>query len=177
MDMNKNQVYYQQGGGDELRHNNPMYSIYYAMINRCYRKSNIQYKNYGGRGIGVCERWLIGIKIGNNKNNGSLGFVNFCKDMGKRPDGKYKNNYPMYTLDRINNNLDYSPSNCTWSDIRKQQSNRRGNNKIVGVSYDKYRNKWVASITFNRKHIMKRFDKRNEAIKCRKKLELIYNYE
>jgi hypothetical protein len=170
----KNQVYYQQGETVGNRRKNPFYSVFYAMINRCYKESNIQYHNYGGRGIKVCKRWLIGIKKGNNKNSGSVGFINFCKDMGERPIGVYKNNYPKYTLDRTNNNLNYSPKNCIWSNIRKQQSNRRNNNETVGVSYDNKRDKWFSSITFNRKHIMRRFDKKIDAIKYRKKLELQY---
>lgn len=50
--------------------------VHLQMRYRCYRKANKNYKNYGGRGIRVCERWL-----------GKQGFFNFCKDMGDRPKG------------------------------------------------------------------------------------------
>jgi hypothetical protein len=74
------------------------------MRDRCYNKHNKDYKNYGGRGITVCEEW----------NNS---FEKFFSDMGKRPIGK--------TLDRINNNGNYEPLNCKWSTHLDQIRNRR----------------------------------------------------
>lgn len=78
------------------------YSSWEAMHNRCNNPKSNYYHRYGGRGIKVCERW----------NN----FNNFLFDMGERPEGK--------TLDCINNNGNYEPSNCKWSTALEQSNNR-----------------------------------------------------
>jgi hypothetical protein len=75
------------------------------MIQRCLNPKNTAYKNYGGRGIDVCEEWLI--------------FENFLSDMGNRPEG--------YTLERENNESGYNPQNCVWATREQQANNRRGN--------------------------------------------------
>lgn len=89
-----------------------IYWIWAAMIDRCRNENNPQYKDYGGRGIKVCESWYD--------------FRNFYSDMGERPEGK--------SLDRLNNNADYNKENCEWSVIRKQTNNRRNvkKHKIYG---------------------------------------------
>jgi hypothetical protein len=73
----------------------PEYQTYNGMRRRCYSSKVKQYKDYGGRGIKVCDRWLE-----------EKGFENFLLDMGPRPKG--------YQLDRINNDGNYEPSNCRW---------------------------------------------------------------
>lgn len=82
------------------------YKSWSAMLGRCYRARNHSYKHYGGRGITVCPRWRDS-------------FESFLADMGTRPDGT--------TLDRINNDGNYEPSNCRWATATVQQNNR-GNN-------------------------------------------------
>lgn len=86
------------------RQNRPRaYSSWYNMLNRCTNEDFPQYKDWGGRGITVCERWLE--------------FPNFLTDMGERP--------PGLTLDRIDNNGNYEPGNCRWTTPHEQQMNTR----------------------------------------------------
>lgn len=87
------------------RSRTPIYRVWATMLQRCNNPKNANYKYYGGRNIKVCSRWLI--------------FENFLKDMGERPKGT--------SIDRINNNGNYEPGNCRWSNASKQMKNRRPN--------------------------------------------------
>lgn len=87
------------------------YGIWCAMKRRCYSPSTKDFNNYGGRGIKVCDRWLVGE---DNKHP----FVCFLEDIGERPEGDY-------SIDRKENDGDYTPQNCVWADRAKQNSNRR----------------------------------------------------
>jgi len=82
-----------------------IYMIWAGMIQRCTNSNNKAYKNYGGRGIKVCDRWLK--------------FENFYKDVGDPPEG--------LTLDRINNNGNYEPNNWRFATRKKQNRNTRKN--------------------------------------------------
>lgn len=82
------------------------YHIWQHMKTRCYKEDSISYKNYGARGITVCDRWL-------------QSFENFYADMGERPEGT--------SLDRIDNEGNYEPSNCRWTTSKIQANNKRGN--------------------------------------------------
>jgi hypothetical protein len=77
------------------------------MIARCHNKSHHAYENYGGRGIRVCKRW---------REPGGYGMVNFVKDLGPRPRG--------LTLDRINPQGHYEPTNCRWATAKVQANNQ-----------------------------------------------------
>lgn len=90
------------------------YKIWSGMKSRCLNPSDPAFKDYGGRGIKVCKRWLK--------------FENFYSDMGPRSRG--------LTLDRINNDGGYSKSNCRWASRATQSNNRRSNRviKLNGVS-------------------------------------------
>lgn len=92
----------------ESRNSNE-YKIWQGMLRRCNNKNYRGYKDYGGRGIKVCERWRK--------------FENFLADMGRRPANK--------TLDRTDNDGDYSPDNCRWATASEQNSNRRSNRYLL----------------------------------------------
>lgn len=83
------------------------YISWTAMIGRCLNQNNHAYDKYGGRGIYVCGRWRHS-------------FPRFLADMGSRPS-------PSHSLDRINNNGPYSPSNCRWATPTQQNRNKRMN--------------------------------------------------
>jgi len=87
------------------------YSSWIGMRYRCEKSYHIQFKDYGGRGISVCERWQL--------------FENFFADMGHRPENA--------SIDRIDNDGDYTPENCRWAN-RKQQS--RNTSKNVFYEFD-----------------------------------------
>lgn len=85
-----------------------IYTSWGKMKDRCLNKNNHAYKNYGGRGIKICPEWLNS-------------FENFYRDMGERPEGK--------SIDRIDNNGNYEPSNTKWSTPKEQMNNTRKQKK------------------------------------------------
>jgi len=82
----------------------PIYAVWNMMKQRCSLLTNVQYKDYGGRGIKVCERWLT--------------FENFYKDVGDTP-------FDRATLERLDNDKDYEPGNIKWATYAEQVLNTR----------------------------------------------------
>ena len=86
-----------------------IYRVWQGIKERCLNPKNKSYKDYGGRGIKVCERWMK--------------FENFIADMGDRPSN-------LYSIERRDNDGDYEPGNCCWVQKRQQARNSR-NNRII----------------------------------------------
>lgn len=83
-----------------------LYHVHYNMISRCTNPKHNAYLNYGGRGISVCEEWM----------NSFEKFVSWSRENG------YEEGL---SLDRIDNDKNYSPDNCRWVDMEQQSNNRR----------------------------------------------------
>jgi len=94
----------------------PLYGVWQSMLDRCRNKNRKFWKDYGGRGISVCERWLI--------------YENFIVDMGPRPT-------PKHTIDRKDNDLGYFKENCRWATRKEQQRNQTVTRKVTieGIEY------------------------------------------
>lgn len=97
------------------------YRIWQHVKGRCGNPRDPSYPDYGGRGITVCDRWLSG-------------FEAFFEDMGLRPS-------PRHSIDRIDNDKGYDPSNCRWATDKEQASNRRPKD-IAGEKNPRARLTW-----------------------------------
>ena len=111
----------------------PEYSIWLGIKRRCLKVNDVAYKNYGGRGIEVCDRWLNS-------------FENFFKDVGERPS---KN----HSIDRINNEGHYEPSNCRWATHLEQGRNKRGLRLITIDHQTKCLTEWVEHLGLNQQEV------------------------
>lgn len=114
------------------RHNKtktPEYRAWITMKNRCNNQNNQYYHRYGGRGIKYCERWEL--------------WENFYEDMGKRPSTKH-------SLDRIDNNGDYTPENCRWATDLEQANNQEKNRNFTIDNKTQSVTQWGREFGFKR---------------------------
>ena len=132
-----------------MSNNKNEYYTYRHILQRCYDVNCEDYKNYGGRGIKVCDRWL-----------GPDGFEFFLHDMGRKPD---KN----YSIDRIDVNEGYCPDNCRWADEWTQASNKRRNKPYITGVHKNNRGSYTATIKAGEIRKSKRFKKLEDATQQR----------
>lgn len=117
--------------GNRVRHikhgqsGSPEYTAWLGMRERCTNPNTKQWKDYGGRGIKVCRRWET--------------FENFLEDMGEKPS-------PEHTLDRKNNDGNYTPKNCRWATRAVQNNNRRSKRLVTFNGVTKSITEWTQSL-------------------------------
>ena len=114
----------------------PEYECWRQLKGRCLNTNHIQYPEYGGRGIGVCQDWIDS-------------FENFYEDMGDRPG-------PQYSIERIDNNGNYCPENCEWEIRKKQCRNRRSTHFITYQGETKPLIVWAEQFGINPTSLNKR---------------------
>lgn len=136
----------------------PEYKCWSSMRERCHNKNTVSFMDYGARGITVCERWEK--------------FSNFLYDMGLKPS-------PKHTLDRINVNGNYEPTNCRWVTRLEQAQNKRiyKPNKTGhrDVSWNKKSQRWQARISVNKtRFYLGMYRDLEDAIAARKAAEVKY---
>lgn len=115
------------------------YSCWAALIQRCRNKNNRKYNRYGGRGIRVSKTWL-------------RGFIPFINDMGKAPSKEY-------TLDRIDNDGDYTKENCRWTTYHIQNLNRSNTKLFVYNGEYKSLTDWGILYNISNKRLWSRINK------------------
>lgn len=113
------------------------WTVWCSMKQRCSNPKAVQFANYGGRGIQVCQRWMK--------------FDNFLADMGFRPSREH-------SLDRIDNSKGYSPDNCRWATHQEQQRNIRTNVRVTFQGLDLTVAEWSAKTGIPASALYQRFD-------------------
>lgn len=106
----------------------PIYAVWNAMLGRCHNPSNVQYKDYGGRGITVCPEWRT--------------FPGFYADMGDPP-------FEGAMLERSENDLGYSKDNCVWATREEQNNNQRKNVRYEFNGKTQTLRQWARELDLN----------------------------
>jgi hypothetical protein len=113
------------------------YSSWQMMIDRCTNQNSKSWNSYGGRGITVCDRWKD--------------FSKFYQDMGERPEN--------HTLERIDNNLGYSPENCKWATVKEQNRNTRRTRLLEINGVTKCVTDWCDYFGINKRTVSNRINR------------------
>ena len=142
-----------KGGNTHGLSQNKFYQTWHSMLERCNNSNHKTYKDYGARGITVCEEWL---DVAN--------FVAWAE--------KTHPNVKGVTLDRIDNDKGYSPDNCRWTDATTQCVNQRmkssNTSGFVGIYWHKNVKKWISVIEYQKSHInIGSFRTKEEAVQAR----------
>lgn len=120
--------------------NTRLYTIFRGILKRCYVKTNKAYKNYGGRGITVCDEWLL--------------------DRSKFFQWAVSNGYnENLTIERIDNSRGYSPDNCKWITNTEQQSNKRSNHLVTYKGETHTVTEWERMLGMNHNTLLSRLSK------------------
>lgn len=122
-----------------------IYSIYKGMKDRCRYKTNDNYMRYGGRGIRVCEEWLSDF----------MSFYDWAINNG------YKDGL---TLDRIDSNGNYEPSNCRWLTYKEQANNTKRNNYITFNNETHTLTEWAEKLGLKRSTLTTRIHRQGWSI-------------
>ena len=120
------------------------YKSWAHMKGRCYCETNHKYPNYGGRGIAVCDEWVDD-------------FPRFLCDMGPRPS-------PKHSIDRIDNDGDYTPDNCRWATPRKQSNNRRSSRLLTYKGQEKTVAQWARYAGIRQHTLAARIDRHGMSV-------------
>jgi hypothetical protein len=113
----------------------PIYKVWASMKRRCCCPSSHNYKNYGGRGITICKRWMS--------------FENFYEDMGDRPSDQH-------SIERLDNDKGYNRENCCWVLPEQQTRNKRSNRNITYKGETKILADWAKQFNISRVTISSR---------------------
>lgn len=108
----------------------PEYTVWSAIKNRCFSVGCKSYRDYGERGITMCQRW-------------AESFEAFLEDMGPKPT-------PKHTIERIDNDGNYEPGNCRWATRTEQARNKRNNVRLVFNGNEKSLAEWAEVSGINR---------------------------
>jgi hypothetical protein len=121
----------------KARHTSREYWIWNSMKNRCLNNKYKHFKDYGGRGITVCGKWLT--------------FAGFFEDMGINPNGM--------TLERLDNEKGYSKENCVWASRSTQNKNKRNNKYITANGETHCLTEWARKLNISHSTIIGRLDR------------------
>lgn len=132
-----------------------IYSEWHSMKGRCYTKTHTAYKNYGAKGITVCDEWKCDF----------LAFYNWAMQNGYND---------TLTLDRIDSTKGYSPNNCKWATYAEQNNHlamlKTNKSGYKGVSWSKKARQWICIISINNKsHRIGCYNTQKEAVEARNK--------
>lgn len=116
-----------------------IYNTWLNMKARCEDEANHRYHQYGGRGIRICERW-------------SKSSVRFIEDMGEPPTSKH-------SIDRIDNDADYSPENCRWATNREQCAHKRNSRFLTFNGKTQIVSRWAEELGVNASTLFHRLAK------------------